>query len=304
MTASMPDLGPDPASATSRSPDFLVVGPEKTGTTWIDRQLRQHPEVGLPPVKELAYFWEASSRPDEGALTRLATGRHWHHERYRRYLRYRAAQALRHPRSAWSNRTRLGWDRRYLFGRRDDEWYRRCFDGLEGLTGDISPQYFFLPEPAIAHIHGVCPHAKVLVTLREPADWIWSFARMQRKKRGATDAEIDAFVDRKIATNSFSRSCARWLDLYPEGRVRILFYETLRDDPWRFYVELCDFLGLEPRDDLREQLGRRVNEGQREAVPARLRERIAQGWREDVAALERLIGPLPASWAAPSGGVR
>ena len=116
--------------------------------------------------------------------------------------------------------------------------------------------------------------------------------------------QIDAFVDRKIATNSFSRSCARWLDLYPEGRVRILFYETLRDDPWRFYGELCDFLGLEPRDDLREQLGRRVNEGQREAVPARLRERIAQGWREDVAALERLVGPLPASWAAPSGGVR
>ncbi|NPA93562.1 MAG: sulfotransferase [Chloroflexi bacterium] len=36
--------------------DFLIVGAEKGGTTWLARMLRQHPQVYLPPQKELYYF--------------------------------------------------------------------------------------------------------------------------------------------------------------------------------------------------------------------------------------------------------
>ncbi|MFQ5616852.1 MAG: sulfotransferase, partial [Anaerolineales bacterium] len=36
--------------------DFLVIGAEKCGTTWLADMLRQHPEVFIPPEKELFYF--------------------------------------------------------------------------------------------------------------------------------------------------------------------------------------------------------------------------------------------------------
>nr|BAL58302.1 sulfotransferase [uncultured Chloroflexota bacterium] len=36
--------------------DFLCVGAEKSGTTWLDQVLRQHPQVILPRRKELHYF--------------------------------------------------------------------------------------------------------------------------------------------------------------------------------------------------------------------------------------------------------
>lgn len=36
--------------------DFLCVGAEKSGTTWLDAMLRQHPQVCLPHKKELHYF--------------------------------------------------------------------------------------------------------------------------------------------------------------------------------------------------------------------------------------------------------
>ncbi len=39
-----------------RKPDFLVVGAEKCGTTWLADMLRQHPDVFIPVEKEVHYF--------------------------------------------------------------------------------------------------------------------------------------------------------------------------------------------------------------------------------------------------------
>lgn len=38
--------------------DFLILGAEKSGTTWLADMLRQHPQVFIPPEKELFYFNE------------------------------------------------------------------------------------------------------------------------------------------------------------------------------------------------------------------------------------------------------
>lgn len=37
-------------------PDFLCIGSQKAGTTWLYENLRQHPELFLPDRKELNYF--------------------------------------------------------------------------------------------------------------------------------------------------------------------------------------------------------------------------------------------------------
>jgi hypothetical protein len=37
-------------------PNFLIIGAEKAGTTWLYEKLRRHPEVYMPRVKELCFF--------------------------------------------------------------------------------------------------------------------------------------------------------------------------------------------------------------------------------------------------------
>lgn len=37
-------------------PDFLVIGAEKSGTTWLKHVLREHPEIFVPSEKELHFF--------------------------------------------------------------------------------------------------------------------------------------------------------------------------------------------------------------------------------------------------------
>lgn len=38
------------------SPNFMVIGAQKCGTTWLSEMLRQHPDVFAPEVKELHFF--------------------------------------------------------------------------------------------------------------------------------------------------------------------------------------------------------------------------------------------------------
>lgn len=41
----------------SRLPHFICIGAQKAGTTWLHRQLTGHPQIFVPPGKELDYFF-------------------------------------------------------------------------------------------------------------------------------------------------------------------------------------------------------------------------------------------------------
>lgn len=44
-------------------PDFLGIGAQKSGTTWLYQQLAGHPEVDFPGGKEM-HFWDGAGQPD------------------------------------------------------------------------------------------------------------------------------------------------------------------------------------------------------------------------------------------------
>ena len=54
-----------------KGPDFLIIGAQRAGTTWLHRVLRQHPSLWLAPVKELHYF----DKPDTPAPASIAKER-------------------------------------------------------------------------------------------------------------------------------------------------------------------------------------------------------------------------------------
>src|SRR6185295_5025435 len=43
-------------NAAGRLPRFLIVSPPKTGSTWLADNLRRHPGVFVPTIKEVKYF--------------------------------------------------------------------------------------------------------------------------------------------------------------------------------------------------------------------------------------------------------
>jgi hypothetical protein len=57
----------------SRSPDFLILGAQKCGTSWLHHHLSRHPGLWLPPEKELEFFSYARHLDDPGLPAYRAT---------------------------------------------------------------------------------------------------------------------------------------------------------------------------------------------------------------------------------------
>jgi len=49
---------------TVRKPDFFIIGAQKCGTTWIHRNLREHPEIFLLGEKDLGHFFWTATREE------------------------------------------------------------------------------------------------------------------------------------------------------------------------------------------------------------------------------------------------
>ena len=283
---------------SNKGPDFIGVGPEKTGTTWIYKHLNTHPETRCTPVKELRYFWENLAFPGESFLHRLLHRKSWHNPQYRAYFRQRFRTYLRQPGTLRDTR-RLAWDLKYLFARHDDNWYLSSFDNTPGcISGEVSPQYFFLPEAEVARICELLPDTKFIISLRYPPEWAWSFARMMVRIRELENSEeaIEGFIRELKEEKSFAKSLQIWKKYVPEDRLKIVYFDQLRDQPQELFNEICDFLGIQPMTKELAQFKAAVNKGKKREIPDRFRTMLAKGWQDEIAALDRALPDLPEAW--------
>ena len=153
-----------------RYPDFLGIGAQKAGTTWLHLNLRRHPGVWLPPVKELQYFNEIYVR---------------RHRRWMEpYRRKHGIRALCHhidkvPREKWNYRL-IGRLTDIIDAEISDEWYGSIFALAQKrqICGEVSPQYSLLPDQGIEHILRLSPEVKIVFSLRDPIERNWSQIRM------------------------------------------------------------------------------------------------------------------------------
>lgn len=228
-------------------PDFLHIGLARSGSSWLHNMLKQHPDVQLPPIKEIRYLSELYCYPGEGLFGRFRKG-DAHNGDYRAYLVERLRRYLRYPHHGRMTLERLRWDLSYLFGKRSDRWFERLFQCDETkLTGDFSPQTQNLPPQDVARIAREWPAIKVTLALRDPVDWAWSCARMwligEREAAELSDDELRAFVGGFALEYPSVPGVAMWKDAFAD-RFKLLYFDAIVSDPAAVLVEVCEFLGL------------------------------------------------------------
>jgi hypothetical protein len=149
------------------------------------------------------------------------------------------------------------------------EEYLAPFAGLDTpwvLDGSIT--YFTGGARLVDALHGVLPDARILVSLRDPVDRLWSAYKMKRSQ-GVLPSDVrdvGEFVDRceelaatgeilepehvvfrTWATGMYVDHLAPWWDRYGD-RVRVMFFEDLAADPRATMAGLLEWLGLDPAD--------------------------------------------------------
>jgi hypothetical protein len=141
---------------------------------------------------------------------------------------------------------------------RNQDRYLRLFDeaGDAKIIGEATPFYLEDPE-APKLIHDKVPEAKVILSLRDPVERLYSHYLMMRNNRrtmGSFMQEIERGLahqgERDMAvlaptTGLYSRQVARYLRIFGEDRVYVLILEEWARDVPRALAHILKFLGVD-----------------------------------------------------------
>ncbi len=277
-------------------PDFIGIGAQKAGTTWLHHNLQAHPGIWMPKEKELHYFDEKVKQ--EGGLLQRLRGDRPLDKRWRRQAKSRLQRVPQGPFAQ-----DLGWDLRYFLGTPGDGWYASLFEPGGGkVTGEATPDYAILGKDEVAHVHEIMPGAKIVFMMRSPLERPWSAMDMRTRFRGESIEEIrdKKFYRRFDARGSrlrtvYSRTLETWGSFYPEERIFVGFLEDVHLFPDRLLGELYDFLGVDP--DFRPPgMEQRVHVRSVDRVPAEPMAYLARLYREEMEGLNERFGGYASFW--------
>jgi hypothetical protein len=272
-------------SAGDACPDFLCVGAQKGGTSWLYHQLTLHPDFWMPPVKELHYF-DALSRVKRPNLPRCKDGRdQWFLERI----------------------TELG-ARSYI----DLHGYSRLFEPkAELLSGDITPAYSLLNDELIERIVSYFPNLKVIFLARDPVERAWSQLSMDARVGSippfdTTDVdEVTRYLlNPAVLLRSYpSKIVTRWQRYVRSDLFRTYFFDDLEIDPAGLRRSILRFLGADPRKPSgRLSPGYNAQAG-REKLPLtdKVRSALARFFKRELKACAAELGGPARHWPARYG---
>jgi hypothetical protein len=258
---------PEPLPAESedgeyRYPDFLCIGAQKAGTTWLDRNLRRHPKLWLPPIKEIQYFNDLYI-----PKSRQWTARH----RRERGVKLMRQYLAKNPPENWDYR-RISVLADIITGPISDRWYGRIFGLASGKPscGEVSPDYAALPEEGIAHILKLSPDIRIILSLRDPIARAWSHLRMdigRGRKKELSELEARA-MNRDIYNRAdYPTIIANWRRFIPEDRFLVIFMDDIEATPNAVLENVCGFLGVGSHEKLFTKAADPVHVGEKREIP-------------------------------------
>lgn len=239
---------------TGPRPDFLCIGAQRAGTTWLHGMLRTHPGIFLPEAKELHFFDEP---PDLGGYDGLG------HPGRPRYF---------------DPESRADW-----------RWYRRQFRvAAPGqVRGEITPYYAVLSERRVALAAERLPGLRIIYVIRNPVRRAWSGFRLfwsapENRGRALPDIETlrrTILHPAKLIHGDYRRNAALWEGRCGRERTLYLSFDDIVDRPRETLAAAARFLDADPGPFAAAALPGKINDApgpeMPEPIEAALRDHFA-----------------------------
>ncbi|MAA72656.1 MAG: hypothetical protein CL679_13125 [Bermanella sp.] len=227
-------------------PDFLVIGAQKAGTTWLDKMFKSHPDIWTPVVKELQFFNEKFLK-DVFPWTQQHRVNH-------------AKSAISY---AITGETDCQWDNIKQAVHIADsneisyEWYEVVFDYAEKgmIKGEMTPEYSLLDYEHVQEIQSRYPNLKIIFVMRDPVQRALSGIKMRLLQEGFDDSsdqqEIDEFVLNcskdwdVIERGNYKNIINIWSSVFGESNFLTLLSDELKNEPVTQLKMIGDFLNVD-----------------------------------------------------------
>ena len=276
-------------------PDFLIIGAQKAGTTWLHRNLQAHPGIWMPKEKELHYFDE-KTKNKSSLVDRLrgerAMDQRWRRQIRRQVGRYRQSFKLRN----------VAWDLNYFLRPYNDGWYASLFrQGRGRVTGEATPDYSIVGRDAVAHVREIMPKAKIIFMTRNPIERAWSQVLMDLRDKPNADDMPEKELRRRFASKrsrlltDYLRTLDNWGAFFPEEQIFVGFLEDVHFYPNRLLRRLYAFLKVETNTEYRV-IKRKIHSRDVETMPTRAATHLAKAYLEDAGRLDETFGGYASFW--------
>lgn len=218
-------------------PDFICIGAQKCGTTWLHRFLEKQNSIFVPPLKELNFF---NSFVFDSHSAYSGT---WRRDAGLERLRY----ALENNPSI--NENWLNYLFKFTKETVDSAWYESVFEMGEGkISGEITPEYAMLPTDAIEEVRRLLPDLKVLLLVRKPSSRAISHLNMINlncEELSVSALKEFALSESVVQRSNYKEIYNRWSNVFGEESVHLDCLEAIADEPHAFLDRLATFFGCE-----------------------------------------------------------
>lgn len=218
-------------------PNFIGIGAQKAGTTWLSANLSKHPDIWMHPLKELHYF-------DEIYLG----------DKYKKKRTKRLINKL----SLECEGRQQNYDEINILAKSvlvedlDDNWYLSLFEGAgqKHCIGEITPAYSALPEQGVSHIKKLLGEIKIIFVMRNLVKRAWSSAVMAKRKkinrgRVISNHEWINYLkqDEIVRKSDYRKTISIYEKHFPQS-VLYLFYDDICYYPLSVLEKICNHLNI------------------------------------------------------------
>jgi len=252
-----------------KGPDFVGVGVEKCGTTWLSEVLSQHPEIFIPK-KEIRFF----SR-------RFYKGYEWYNNFF---LNKNSRKAGEFTPIYWitpfSNPAKKEYYPNWFLKRIFYFWRR-----LPSARDELKTHY---------------PEVKVFAIFRNPVERAWSdywfhvqvYSR-NGKRRTAPFEKVWSEDGRWIKTQGlYAHYVAYWREAFPD--LGVFFYDDLKKDPIELARSVYRFIGVD--DKFIPDISHWPLKGNYPPISPNIRKMMVDFFREQILQFSAMTGRDLSDW--------
>lgn len=288
---------------TADGPDFIGIGLPSSGTRWAYDALAAHPLVRMPLIKEL-HFLDRGVRTER--LRKLRAQPRWKlARRHRRFIRAYERSGLLDQLTAhearFHARKRAELLTDLLPSEAEFDLYGQLFRPFRPfVTGEITPDYYRVPDRTIDAFATRFPGARYLLMVRHPVDRLLSSLNKCVAKGLITRTEAEhrlavATTNHAVYQPSPSGTFQRWSERVGESAVHVTLLDDVIADPAAAQRAIHRFLGLPSLTPWVRVAGNR-KEGLNPHTVRGDRDALRQAFASEIAECQRLFGGATLRW--------
>lgn len=224
------------------APDFFCIGAPRAGTSWLFENLKKHPQIWLPYIKEIHYFDREKKYTSPSFLNERKPLKRINSLSFQKKAFHDIKSGIKK-----GDLNIIKWYLKFYFGYYNDTWYKSLFkEGKDKVKGEITPAYSLLEEQDVDKISSLFPDLKVIYILRNPIYRTWSAIRRKRNIKLSFSSFLKLVNSKPIEERvDYINNLKNWQKFYPKENIFIGFYDELNHNPDIFLSKIYTFLGVE-----------------------------------------------------------